>query len=95
MQLLLKCTLLFPSTRQDHHKNLLESEKQNTNFQGKRFICTRLENSVLDTPIKFQATYNEAKKICAKDDMDVSLFNNPTELNMVSDYLGYIGCNSA
>jgi hypothetical protein len=40
---------------------------------------------------KEKATFEEAKSICAKDDMDLTAFDNPEEINRISEYLNYIG----
>jgi len=38
-----------------------------------------------------QATYEEAKKICQKDNMAISSLDTPEEKNKISEYLNYIG----
>jgi len=40
---------------------------------------------------KYQATFEDAKKICQKDNMELSSFNNIDEINKVNEYLHYIG----
>jgi hypothetical protein len=40
---------------------------------------------------KEKATFEEAKSICAKDDMDLTAFDNAEEINRISEYLNYIG----
>jgi len=64
-------------------------EKQNTSFPKKR--CVLKHNLASYFTKQFQATFEEAKNICQKDNMELSSFNNIDEINKVNEYLNYIG----
>jgi hypothetical protein len=38
-------------------------------------------------------TYEEAKRICEEDNMAIIAFDNPAEINKISDYMHYIGAH--
>jgi hypothetical protein len=38
-----------------------------------------------------KATFEEAKRICEKDGMEMLSFDNTKELSKITDYISYIG----
>jgi hypothetical protein len=64
-------------------------ESLNINSQNKRLKIHTKQSFILTLP--HQATFDEAKKICEKDGMDLLSLETAEEASKIKDYINYIG----
>ncbi|CAB3386509.1 Hypothetical predicted protein [Cloeon dipterum] len=67
-----------------------QNPEMRNDFNGPSQKLVRIGDSTYKFP-KEKATFEDAMKICEKDNMELTSLDSPEELGKISDYLAYIG----